>query len=185
MVSLPKTGRTKDEVLLESRRLLSSSKSLIASSREHIAKSQAVIDRSLLLLASLARQLARHSREPAPAKILVVDDDRVNLSALGKFLELDGFEIERAGDGVEPLDKLQIARFDLVLSDIRMPRMSGLELAREMRVNFASTPIVLMTADLPDDPAETAAQVGAVDVVSKIPLDRLLEKIRHTGKKLH
>jgi CheY-like chemotaxis protein len=185
MVSLPQMARQKDEVLLESRRLLRSSKELVATSREHIARSQALIDRSFLLLASWPRRLASHSDAPAPLKILIVDDDRVNLSALGKFLELDGFYTERAGDGVEALEKLHRSRFDLVLSDIRMPQMTGLELAREVRANFASTPIVLMTADLPDNPAELAAQVGAIHVVSKIPLDDLLEKIRQTGKKFH
>lgn len=187
MVSLPQMARQKDEALLESRRLLGSSKELVAASREHIARSQALIDRSFLLLASLPRQLvlASFSDAPAPAKILIVDDDRVNLSAIGKFLELDGFYTERAGDGVEALEKLHRSRFNLVLSDIRMPRMNGLELAREVRANFASTPIGLMTADLPDNPAELAAQVGAAHIMSKIPLDNLLEKIRQTGKRHH
>ena len=63
-------------------------------------------------------------------KILVVEDEPVNLKILNYILNLEGYETTGAKDGVEALELLAQSRFDLVLSDIKMPRLSGVALAR-------------------------------------------------------
>ena len=78
--------------------------------------------------------------------ILVVEDEPVNLKILNYILNLEGYETTGAKDGVEALELLAQSRFDLVLSDIKMPRLSGVALARHLLSHKPITPIVLMTA---------------------------------------
>ena len=79
-------------------------------------------------------------------KILVVEDEPANLKILNYSLNLQGYETTGAKDGVEALALLAQSRFDLVLSDIKMPRLSGVALARHLLSHKPFTPIVLMTA---------------------------------------
>ena len=79
-------------------------------------------------------------------KILVVEDEPANLKILKYILNLEGYETTGAKDGVEALELLAQSRFDLVLSDIKMPRLSGVALARNLLSRKPITPIVLMTA---------------------------------------
>ncbi len=79
-------------------------------------------------------------------KILVVEDEPANLKILRYILNLEGYETTGAKDGVEALELLAHSRFDLVLSDIKMPRLSGVALARHLLSYKPITPIVLMTA---------------------------------------
>lgn len=79
-------------------------------------------------------------------KILVVEDEPANLKILRYILDLEGYETTGAKDGVEALELLAQSRFDLVLSDIKMPRLSGVALARHLLSYKPITPIVLMTA---------------------------------------
>jgi two-component system, NtrC family, response regulator GlrR len=81
------------------------------------------------------------------AKILLVDDDQENLKALTLYLQLEGFVVEQAHDGFEALVKLDHENFDVVVSDIRMPRLNGVDLAKRIRHDLQSIPIVLMTGD--------------------------------------
>lgn len=79
-------------------------------------------------------------------KILVVEDEPANLKILKYILNLEGYQTTGAKDGVEALELLARSRFDLVLSDIKMPRLSGVALARHLLSHKPITPIVLMTA---------------------------------------
>jgi DNA-binding NtrC family response regulator len=81
------------------------------------------------------------------AKILLVDDDQENLKALTLYLQLEGFMVEQAHDGFEALVKLDHENFDVVVSDIRMPRLNGVDLTKRIRYKLQSIPIVLMTGD--------------------------------------
>jgi CheY-like chemotaxis protein len=81
------------------------------------------------------------------AKILLVDDDQENLKALTLYLQLEGFVVEQAHDGFEALVKLDHQTFDVVVSDIRMPRLDGVDLTKRIRYKLQSIPVVLMTGD--------------------------------------
>jgi DNA-binding response OmpR family regulator len=81
------------------------------------------------------------------AKILLVDDDQKKLKALTLYLQIEGFVVEQAHDGFEALVKLDHENFDVVVSDIRMPRLNGVDLTKRIRYKLQSIPIVLMTGD--------------------------------------
>jgi len=82
-----------------------------------------------------------------PAKILLVDDDQNHLEALTVYLHLEGFVVGQAHDGFEALRRLDQETFDIVVSDIRMPRLNGVDLAKRIRSKLQNIPIVLMTGD--------------------------------------
>ena len=79
-------------------------------------------------------------------KILVVEDEPASLKVLRYFLSHEGYEVVGAKDGVEALELLAQSRVDLVLSDLKMPRLDGLALAKNLISNGHITPIFLMTA---------------------------------------
>ena len=82
-----------------------------------------------------------------PAKILLVDDDQRHLKALTVYLQLEGFVVGQAYDGFEALRKLDHETFDFVVSDIKMPRLDGVDLAKRIRYKLQNIPIVLMTGE--------------------------------------
>jgi two-component system, OmpR family, response regulator VicR len=86
--------------------------------------------------------------EVAAPKVLLVEDELAAAEAVCYLLQLHGFEVETAGNGREALECLDRNRPDLVLSDIMMPMMDGLEMARSIRERpeLRDLPIVLMSA---------------------------------------
>lgn len=80
-------------------------------------------------------------------RILVVDDDRTTRHVLSKVLTSAGFTAKVAKDGVEALKLLRTHRFDLLLLDVWMPRMSGLELLAQLRRRKSRPRVVVMTSD--------------------------------------
>lgn len=80
-------------------------------------------------------------------RILIVEDDRVSSRILAKTFEDEGFVVATAGDGVEGIERLKKENFDLVLVDIWMPRMNGLEMLAHMRSDGIAAKAVVMTAD--------------------------------------
>jgi DNA-binding response OmpR family regulator len=79
-------------------------------------------------------------------KVLVVDDDPTMLAVLQQLLGDEGFEVSYAFDGREALNEITKHEPDLVVTDIMMPRLDGLALARELREQGDNTPVVLMSA---------------------------------------
>lgn len=79
-------------------------------------------------------------------KILAVDDTADNLLLLQVFLEAEGFEVEVADSGSTALDRLHHCLPDLVLLDVMMPGMNGLEVTQEIRSNNRTLPILLISA---------------------------------------
>jgi DNA-binding response OmpR family regulator len=111
-------------------------------------------------------------------KILIVEDDRISLKNLSFYLLMSGYDVEQASDGLQALQKLARGKFDLVLSDVKMPGFDGYSLTKHVCATFPSTPIILMTADPPDQPSAVAAEAGAKDMLAKpLVLDQLLAKI--------
>jgi DNA-binding response OmpR family regulator len=100
-------------------------------------------------------------------RILIVDDEpnvRLNYRIT---LELEGYQVDETGLSTEALKKVKVDRFDLVILDMRMPRMGGLDLLAAMRAQRVTTPAIIITAfsDVPN--AVRAIQLGASDFLQK------------------
>ena len=100
-------------------------------------------------------------------RILIVDDERAFAKMLRAMLENEGYVVETCHDGEAALDLLARERFDLVLSDIKMPKIGGLELLRALEENGVDTTVVVMSAYGSVDTAIEAMKLGAYDYVSK------------------
>lgn len=103
-------------------------------------------------------------------KILVVDDDKNSLSGLVRLLEEEGYEASGAISAYEALALLGNQRFDIVLTDIKLPGMGGLSLLEEVKKRDESLPILVMTAYSSVENAVTAVKKGADHYLTK-PLD--------------
>lgn len=77
--------------------------------------------------------------------ILLVDDEEVVLKSLGRFLTRCGHRLRTAADGLEALRHMEEERPDVVISDVRMPGVDGLDLLERVRVRFPATSVVLIT----------------------------------------
>ncbi len=99
--------------------------------------------------------------------LLITDDDQDLRETLREALERRGFRTLAAGDGEQALEILQSEQVHLLLLDMYMPRLSGLETIRRVKQAFADLPCILMTANLDDRLAEEARRARAFRVFSK------------------
>lgn len=106
-------------------------------------------------------------------RILVVDDDASALESLQEIFRLEGFEVRGAGDGSQALDILRAEDFGVVLADLRMPGMDGMDLLKTVKAIRPDTEVVIMTAFGTIEKAVEAMREGAYDFVTK-PLKRPL-----------
>ncbi|MBU6410166.1 MAG: sigma-54 dependent transcriptional regulator [Verrucomicrobia bacterium] len=112
-------------------------------------------------------------------RILIVDDDPGQRSLLDSFLRGQGFETETVDSGAEGLARLRAGRFDMMISDVRMAGLNGLETLRLARKEHASLPVLLVTAFTDVRDAVAAMRDGAVNYLAKpIDLDELLACVR-------
>jgi DNA-binding NtrC family response regulator len=102
--------------------------------------------------------------------ILVVDDELIVRESLTKWFREDGFRVDAAGDGFAALKKLRDGSWNLVLADIRMPGMDGLELMQRVKAIDQSIVVIIITAYATVDTAVRALKQGAYDYVTK-PID--------------
>ncbi len=105
-------------------------------------------------------------------QILVVDDNANNRDMLARRLERKGFEVEMAEDGTEALKKIAEGSYDLVLLDVMMPDISGLEVLKQVRCDRSPSelPIIMVTAKTGTEDTVNALELGANDYLSK-PID--------------
>jgi two-component system, OmpR family, alkaline phosphatase synthesis response regulator PhoP len=101
-----------------------------------------------------------------PTTILVADDEKNILELCRLYLVKEGFTVETAIDGQEVLDKVRRSRPDLVVLDIMMPRIDGLEVCRRLRKD-TSIPIIMLTARGDDVDKVVGLELGADDYVTK------------------
>jgi DNA-binding NtrC family response regulator len=112
-------------------------------------------------------------------RILIVDDDASQRSLLDSFLRAQGFETVPVSSGEEALQVLRAQEFSMMISDVRMPGMSGLETLRNARKEHAVLPVLLVTAYADVREAVGAMRDGALNYLSKpIDLDELLASVR-------
>lgn len=106
------------------------------------------------------------SSEAKPTKVLVVEDEESFLEALRIGLGREGFAIDVARDGKEALDRFQAGAPDIVLLDVMLPRISGVDVCREIR-STSDVPIIMVTAKGEEIDAVVGLEVGADDYVTK------------------
>lgn len=118
------------------------------------------------------------------ANILIVDDDASLLRTVRMVLERQGHSVAEASDGKSALRQFQETPFDLVVSDIYMPEMDGVEFLIRLHEEFPKAKIIAMSGGgrLPKDKAlRTMATLGAVDILEKpFPPRELEERVRKT-----
>jgi DNA-binding response OmpR family regulator len=100
------------------------------------------------------------------SRILLVDDERAILTLLSYPLRKDGYEVVQAGDGSEALDRFAEGHFDLVVLDVMMPRLDGLEVCRRLRAQSA-VPIIMLTAKAEEIDKVLGLELGADDYITK------------------
>lgn len=101
------------------------------------------------------------------AHVLVVDDEPMAVNLLARFLSRCGYRVSTAGDGLEALTVCSRDAPDLVLTDLRMPRMDGLELIRKLRTDRAPVHIIAMTGNTFMGGDSDALNAGAEMVMRK------------------
>jgi len=114
------------------------------------------------------------------SEILIIDDEKAIRKTLTEILTFEGYKIEEASDGEEGLKKFREKKYDLVLCDIKMPKLDGIEfLQKAVEVN-ADVPVIMISGHGNIETAVEAVKKGAFDYISKPPdLNRLLITIRN------
>ena len=122
-------------------------------------------------------------------RILLVDDEESIRDVVKMNLELEGFEVVEAADGKTAIGLFREQHFDLIILDIMMPQMNGIEVCEQIRLNNTEVPVIFLTAkDAPEDRV-AGLRKGADDYLTKpFNLDELLLRIqiqlRHTNKQV-
>ncbi len=116
--------------------------------------------------------------------ILVVDDEKSIRKALSEILIAEGYKVEEAVDGLEAFNLIKAKKYDCVLSDIKMPKLDGIELLEKVQSEGINIPIIMISGHGSTDTAVEAVRKGAFDYISKPPdLNRLLITLRNALEK--
>ena len=114
-------------------------------------------------------------------KIVIVDDDRETREMLTLALELEGYEVEQAANGLRLISSLHVDRPDLILLDVMMSWIDGFELCRSIKKNdeFKDIPVVFVSARKTGEDVQKGLSAGATDYFTKpVDIDRLTGRIR-------
>ena len=109
-------------------------------------------------------------------KVLVVDDEKLIVKGIRFSLEQDGMEVDCAYDGEEAVEKAKDKKYDIILLDLMLPKMDGLEVCQQIR-EFSNVPIVMLTAKGEDMDKILGLEYGADDYITK-PFNILEVKAR-------
>ncbi len=131
--------------------------------------------------------------QPDPPRVLVVDDEDDITGVLADILEEQGYAVDVASDGDEAWKRAQEDPYDVVITDLKMPRMGGLELLREIRRAEHPSIVIMMTGFATVETAIEALKIGAYDYILKPfkvgellqVVERAMEKIRLEAENLH
>ena len=99
-------------------------------------------------------------------KVLVVDDEKLIVKGIRFSLEQDGMEVDCAYDGEEAVEKAKDKKYDIILLDLMLPKMDGLEVCQQIR-EFSNVPIVMLTAKGEDMDKIMGLEYGADDYITK------------------
>ncbi len=114
------------------------------------------------------------------AHILIIDDEKSIRNTLREILEYEKFKIDEAEDGVAGIEKVKKNKYDLILCDIKMPKMDGIEVLENVQKISPETPIVMVSGHGTIETAVEALKKGAYDFIPKpLDLNRLLVSVRN------
>jgi DNA-binding NtrC family response regulator len=118
------------------------------------------------------------------SNILIIDDEKAIRKTLSEILSYEGYKIEEAGDGEEGLRKFKEKTYDVVLCDIKMPKLDGIEFLDKAREANPDVPVIMISGHGTIETAVEAVKKGAYDYIAKPPdLNRLLITIRNAMDK--
>jgi two-component system chemotaxis response regulator CheY len=120
-------------------------------------------------------------------KILVVDDDKTTRKLLGLYLKAKGYEIVTAENGLDALEKLGTESINLVVSDMNMPYMDGIELTKNIRAdeNLKHLPVIMVTTEADEEEKKKAHEAGVDDyLVKPANAEQISESVRKILKKI-
>ena len=117
---------------------------------------------------------------PSPARLLIVDDDSLIVDSLSEFLRMEGYLVDTAPDGAQAIEMLATTRYNLVLTDVNMPRTNGLELLRTIKNQYPDVVVLVITGYGTIENAVEAVKMGAFEYLTKPIID---DEIRVTIQK--
>ena len=118
------------------------------------------------------------------SNILIIDDEKAIRKTLSEILSYEGYKIDEAGDGEEGLKKVKEKEYDVILCDIKMPKIDGIEFLEKAKEISPDIPIIMISGHGTIETAVEAVKKGAYDYISKPPdLNRLLITIRNAMDK--
>jgi two-component system OmpR family response regulator len=112
-------------------------------------------------------------------KVMIVDDEQDFLETIVKRLKARGIEVTGAESGYKALELIDSGNFDVVILDVKMPGLDGIETLREMKKKKPLVEVIMLTGHASVESGIQGMQLGAFDYVMKpVALDELLEKVR-------
>jgi two-component system chemotaxis response regulator CheY len=120
-------------------------------------------------------------------KILVVDDDKTTRKLLSLYLKAKGYEVVTAENGLDAMEKLGTENINLVVTDMNMPYMDGIELTKNLRADdsWKGLPIVMVTTEADDDERKKAYEMGVDDyLVKPANAEQISDSIKKILKKI-
>ena len=121
---------------------------------------------------------------PEHANCLIVDDEPRLRQILAHLMRADGFRCIEAANGVEALEQLERSPITLVMTDMEMPRMGGIELLRQLRTKYPDVAVVMVTGNTDVETAVGALGLGAMDyIVKPFQLEEVRARVRQALEK--
>jgi EAL domain-containing protein (putative c-di-GMP-specific phosphodiesterase class I) len=142
-------------------------------------------DSATLLRASATQTPAESKGRSQTRAVLLVDDDPIVLRAVGRALRARGYDVTTAQNGENAVHAIRHRSFDVVLSDIGMPGMDGIQLLREVREHDLNVPVVLITGDPAVSTAIQALEYGAFHYLTKPVHNEALERVLDKAVRVH
>lgn len=131
-------------------------------------------------LSGQASDSDRRAETVQDSLILIVEDEPLIRENLADYLRQQKYRCETAGSGQEALEKFQKKKFDLVITDIRMPGFSGVELLQKISHSYPDTAVIMITAVADLQTAVQSMRQGAYDYITKpFNLEKVMESVRH------
>jgi len=110
-------------------------------------------------------------------KILIAEDNETNMKLMFDVLSAKGYEVHKAFDGIEALEKISENDYDLLILDIQMPKKSGYDVLKEIKKDIK---VLIVSACAMDKDIETAKNIGCLDYMTKpVKIFALLEKVNN------